>query len=249
MHDLELVKAYEPSVTEEYEQHIHQLVQNTRDYLGDDGIISLWAPGGAFNHASRLVNIEELYMLYLVDPEFYQELMRFCIERTHPWLEVMLSTDIDVLNIGGNVAGGFLGRENFERYIMGYEQEFIANLKATGKKINYHNCGSIMELLDSYKKLGMDIVEPVAPPPLGDGDLEEAVRIANGAYTLIGNIDQVNVIQKGTPGQIHKKVKEALAIGRDYPGFILQPADFLEYGTPRENVEAYVEAGLQQSSL
>ena len=112
----------------------------------------------------------------------------------------------------------------------------------------YHNCGEIMALAESYKKLETDIVEPFAPPPLGDGNLVEAKRISDGRYTIVGNVDQVNVLKKGTLDDVRRVTKETVEVGKQGGRFILQTADYLEYGTPVDHVKAFVETGLKYGS-
>ena len=102
-----------------------------------------------------------------------------------------------------------------------------------------------MNLVESYKDLGARIIEPFSPSPLGDADLRKAKEIVNGDYVIIGGVDQVNIIQNGTIDQVKRKTEETIKIGKPGGKFILQSADFLEYGTPIENIEAYVQTALQ----
>ena len=102
-----------------------------------------------------------------------------------------------------------------------------------------------MNLVESYKELGAKIIEPFSPPPLGDADLKKAKEIVNGDYVMIGGVDQVNILQKGTADQVKRKTEETISTGKPGGKFILQSADFLEYGTPVENIEAYVRTALE----
>ena len=66
----------------------------------------------------------------------------------------------------------------------------------------------------------------------------KAVKAAvDGEYVILSGIDQVNVLQNGTvdagPAASRAETMEA---GKPGGGFIMQPVDFLEYGTPAENV-------------
>lgn len=242
--DLNILKEYEPSMEASYPQYINNIVSKVKNYLGDDGILSMWIPGGLFNHASRLIDLETLYMLYLIDNEFYKQLMDYGFNRIRPFIEASISTDLDLVGMGGNTAGGFLGKKTFEEYVLPHEKKLISFIKNKDKKVIYHNCGEIMNLAESYIGLGADIIESFSPPPLlGDGDLLKAKKLSKGKYTIIGNIDQVNVIKDGSPDIIRKKVKKSLEAGKPGGRFILQPSDFLEYDTPLENVKAYIEAG------
>jgi uroporphyrinogen-III decarboxylase len=109
----------------------------------------------------------------------------------------------------------------------------------------YHNCGEVMNLVESYIDLGVDIVEPFSPDPLGDAVLADVVKRSGKEYVVLSGIDQVNVLQKGTVDEVKRKTEEAMNAGKPGGRFIMQPVDFLEYGTPVENVEAYVKTAIE----
>ena len=90
-------------------------------------------------------------------------------------------------------------------------------------------------------------MEPFSPPPLGDTDLPKAKELVNGDYVMLAGIDHVNIIQKGTIDQVKKVTEETIKIGKPGGKFIFQPVDFLEYGTPVENVEAFVQTGIENA--
>jgi len=118
---------------------------------------------------------------------------------------------------------------------------YIEFVQQNGTPAMYHNCGEIMNLVESYRDLGARIVEPFSPPPLGDADLARAKELVDGAYIIVGGVDQVHVLQKGTVDQVRQATQKTIEVGKPGGKFILQSADFLEYGTPLENLEAYVE--------
>jgi uroporphyrinogen decarboxylase len=113
----------------------------------------------------------------------------------------------------------------------------------------YHNCGEIMNLVESYKKLGAKVIEPFSPVPLGDANLAKAVKLVKGDYVIIGGVDQVNVLQKGTPDQVEKVTKETIETGKKNGPYIIQSADFLEFNTPVENVEVFVKTALDNANF
>jgi len=154
---------------------------------------------------------------------------------------------VDVQCVGGNVPGGFLGKEIYDNYILPYEKRYIDALQEKGTPVMYHNCGEIMNLVDSYKKLGVRIVEPFSPYPLGDANLKEAKQKVGNDYVILSGVDQVNVLQKGNIGLIEKVTRETMEIGKPGGNFIIQSADFLEFGTPVENVKAFVDTAIQWS--
>lgn len=244
--DLAIARKYEPGVSEEYKKKVGERITKIQTALGDDGVIGTWGPHGPFNVASLLIDHQELYSLFIVEPEFYNDLMEFALERSYGYISALDEAGTDIHCIGGNVPGGFLGKNTYDQYILPYEKQLVAHAQRNGTPGMYHNCGEIMNLVESYKELGVASVEPFSPPPLGDAaDLGDAKRRSGGKYIMLSGIDQVNVLQKGSADQTKRVTEEAMKKGKEGGGFIMQPVDFLEYGTPIENVEAYVETALE----
>lgn len=243
--DLEIAIKNEPKMPAEWPNQVKKRIEEVKRALGNDGILGVWSPYGPFNAISLLIDHEELYSLFLTDYGYYEKLMNFAIERNIPYLKAIDLAGIDVHCIGGNVPGGFLGRKIYDEYILPFEKRYMDIVQENGTAGMYHNCGEIMNLVESYKTLGARIIEPFSPPPLGDADLDKVKHLVNGNYIIVGNIDQVNVLQRGTVDKVKKVTEQTLKIGKPDGGFILQSADFLEYGTPLENIEAYVETAKQ----
>jgi uroporphyrinogen decarboxylase len=183
--------------------------------------------------------------VFLTDRSFFNELLDFAIKRTFPVIEAMCQSGVDIINIGGNVPGGFLGKRIYDEYVLPYEKKYISFVKNFGVKALYHNCGQSMKLLESYKELGADIIEPFSPPPLGDGYLAKVKRIYDQKFTVIGNIDQVNILKDGTIGTVREITRNTVETGKIGGRFILQNADYLEYGTPLKNIKEYVKTGIE----
>jgi uroporphyrinogen-III decarboxylase len=248
MKDLEIAMKYEPRMSVGYGQMVKEKIRRIIAYLGDDGILGTWVSGGPFNNASMIMDHSQLYMLFLTDLPFFKKLMKFSTERTVDYTKAFIDAGADVMLVGGNVAGGFLGAEVYEEFILPHERKYINFIREQGCPAIYHNCGEIMSLVASYKNLGANVIEPFSPYPLGDADLDKAVEIVKGDYVIIGGIDQVNVLQKGEKEQVRESTLHILEAGKRNGPFIIQSADFLEYGTPLENVETYVNIALENAA-
>jgi uroporphyrinogen decarboxylase len=173
--------------------------------------------------------------------------MNFAMERIMDYTAAIDEAGPDVHCVGGNVPGGFMGRLNYERYVLPFERRYIEFVQRNGRPAMYHNCGQVMALVESYKQLGVRMVEPFSPPPLGDADLRKVKASVGDAYVILSGIDQVNVLQNGSRADVRKATEAAIDAGKPGGRFILQPVDFLEYGTPTGNVEEYVRAALERA--
>jgi uroporphyrinogen-III decarboxylase len=245
--DLDIAIKYEPAMPESWKQHAKDKISKVRAALGDDGILGSWTPHGPFNNASLLVDNEELYSLFLTDYGYYEKLMNFAMDRILDYTRAIDEAGVDVHCVGGNVPGGFLGKSCYDQYILPFEKKYIEFVQQNGTPAMYHNCGEIMNLVESYKELGVEIVEPFSPAPLGDADLAKVKDIVKKDYKILSGIDQVNVLQKGTVEEVKKVTAETMKIGKAGGNFIMQPVDFLEYGTPIENVEAYIKTAKENA--
>jgi uroporphyrinogen-III decarboxylase len=246
--ELDIAVRYEPRMPACWKEQVKHRVKIIRDALGEDGILGTWTPHGPFNNASLLIDHDQLYSLFRVDWRFYEKLMHFAMERILDYTRAIDEAGPDVHCVGGNVPGGFLGRRNYDQYVLPFEKRYIEFVQQSGVPAMYHNCGEIMNLVESYKELGARMVEPFSPPPLGDADLARAKQRVGGAYIMLSGIDQVNVLQNGAPEDVKRATEKALLDGKPGGGFILQPVDFLEYGTPEANVRAYVDTAMQHAA-
>jgi uroporphyrinogen-III decarboxylase len=239
--DLEIAMAYEPKMKPSFREKIKRKADILKNAVGEDGILGIWTPSGPFNQASLIYDLTELYTLYLTDYGFYSDLMTFAMERSLDYTEAMKAAGPDVLIVGGNVPGGFLGPRVYEDYILPFEKRFIDICQNTGIPAMYHNCGRIMALVESYKKLGVKSVEPFTPPPGGDADLGKAKEIIGSAYVTVGGVDKLELLLKGTVEQVKREIEKITLTAKKQGGHILQNADSLEYATPVENLYAYVQ--------
>ncbi|MDC7227249.1 MAG: uroporphyrinogen decarboxylase family protein, partial [Spirochaetales bacterium] len=244
MDDLRIAMKYEPPLSEEVREEMKKNVQKVKAEVGESGILSAWTNGGLFNNISGFIEHTMVYSVFLTDPDFYKEMMAFAKTRVFDFTQAVIDSGVDALCVGGNVAGGFLGEKFFDEYIREYETGYIDFIQSQGKPVIYHNCGEAMALVEPYKKMGIKNIEPFSPYPLGDGDLDALAGMVSDEFTVTGGVDQVNVIQKGTVEDVERLTLETLNKGKKFDRYILQSADFLEYGTPIENVEAFARIGL-----
>ncbi len=245
--DLDIAMKHEPPMPEWFKQNAKDRVGRIKAALGDDGIVGCWSPHGPFNNSSLLIDHESLYTLFLTNYEFYEKLMTWAMTRILDYARAMEEAGVDVQCVGGNVPGGFLGKKTYDRYILPFERKYIEFLQQNGTPAMYHNCGQVMNLVESYFDLGVRVVEPFSPPPLGDAHLAQVKATVGGRYVILSGIDQVHILRNGRIDQVKQATEQAILAGKPGGGFILQPVDFLEYGTPIENVEAYVTTALEHA--
>jgi uroporphyrinogen decarboxylase len=238
--DFELFQAFQPPVGEADVS----AVRRAREAVGDDGVVAPWIQG-AFNLlAIYYRKVDDLLTDALLEPEFYQRMMEHFQQRYMAFVRQVIDAGADVLSYAGNVANGkMVSKDFFLAHIWPYEKRFIDWIQAQGVPVLYHNCGYARGLLPLYPGLGLRAYESLTPPPYGDTVLEEAVRAFGRGTTLLGGIDQLDLLRKGTIGQIREETKRVLDTVRGRCSFILGTTDYFNENTPREKILALSEAG------
>ncbi len=105
-----------------------------------------------------------------------------------------------------------------------------------------------MPVAEMIADAGVDVLQTLTSPPVGDTDLAELRRRIGDRVCLMGYVDLLYVIKSGTPELIDQTVKEAIEIAGPI-GFILGSSDSFREGTPVENVRAYFKAARKYGKL
>ncbi|MBF9016581.1 MULTISPECIES: uroporphyrinogen decarboxylase family protein [unclassified Oceanispirochaeta] len=246
----EIFKKYFPEIDKRELEERRERARYSKNIIGDLGITCPWGIGGVYNSVSSYRNIQELLMDPYIQPDFYHDLMDFFTKWIVKDYQIMTETEFDALGIQGNIANGALmGDDFFSQYILPYEKRISDTIRSGGKFSIYHNCGYAHNLYKSYRELGIDVWETVAPSPMGDNNLREARNFFGEDLILSGNLDQVNFLKRATPDEIRETVKEIMCQGKKGGAFLFSASDYLEPETPEENIKAAVSAAIEWGGL
>ena len=225
-------------------------IRRARQAVGEAGIVAPWIQG-AFNLlAIYYRKVEELLVDALLQPEFYHAMMRYFLDRYKSFVQQLIDAGVDVLSTGGNVGNGkMVGPDFFRAYIWPYEKELIDFIQGQGVAVLYHNCGYASSLLSLYPGLGLRAYESLTPPPYGDTVLAEAVRAFGKNTTLLGGIDQLDLLRTGEAADIEAAVRSVLDTVRGRCHFILGTTDYFNENTPADKIRALAEAGHRYGKL
>jgi uroporphyrinogen decarboxylase len=244
--DFELFPAFQPPAGEADVSD----VRRAREAVGDAGVVAPWIQG-AFNLlAIYYRKVDDLLTDALLEPEFYRRMMEYFQQRYRVFVRQLIEAGADVISYAGNIANGkMVGQDFFRDHIWPYEKRFIDWIQAQGVPVLYHNCGYAKGLLALYPSLGLRAYESLTPPPYGDTVLEDAVNAFGRGTTLLGGIDQLDLLRKGSISDIHAATRKVLDTVRGRCFFILGTTDYFNENTPREKILALSEAGHRYGRL
>ena len=225
-------------------------IRRAKAAVGELGVTAPWIQG-AFNLlAVYYRKVDDLLVDALLDPGFYHAMMRHFLDRYKGFVQQLVDAGVDLLSTGGNVGNGkMVGPEFYRTFIRPYEKELADFIQAQGVAVLYHNCGYARSLLPLYPGLGLRAYESLTPAPYGDTVLEEAVRAFGRGTTLLGGIDQLDLLRTGEADDIEAAVKSVLDTVRGRCHFILGTTDYFNENTPEEKIRVLADAGRKYGKL
>lgn len=210
--------------------------------VGEDGVTAPWI-SGVFNYMARLRSLEELITDPYMEPDFYEMLAEFSLERLKKAMEPVAGEGVDFVSLAGNLANGTMaGPRYYEEYVLPYESRLIRRLQRDGIKVIYHNCGDAANMIACYNRLMPDCYESMTEPPYADNSLEKCLEAFDKRIALMGNVDQIRFLRQASPEEVYAHARHILEMAGKRGRFILGTSDLLEENTPAENLFALVRA-------
>jgi hypothetical protein len=187
----------------------------------------------------ELLGYETALTAILMDPDKVKACLAQLTRGAIDWGTRNAALGVDALLISSAFAGaGFLSRESYREFVLPFERELIRGIKAQHPMPIYtHTCGRIGDRLDLMLETGLDGIDTLDPPPLGDVQLEDAKQQLAGKAFIKGNIDAVNTLLGGSLEDLEHDVKRRLEIGKQGGGYILSTACSVAPHTAPERIE------------
>ena len=228
-------------------QSMRDTASGWRQRVGDLGINAPWGWAGVFNYASDLWGIENLMMAPYTDEALYAALMGKLADHMSAYNLPLIEGGADAIGLQGHIANArSVGPDYFMSFVYPYEKRLIEALHAAGAFTVYHNCGFARTFYPCYRELGMTVWETVSEPPQGDNDLAEAKRALGDRVCLLGNLDQLRFLKTATPAEVDAKARAIVRTGKPGGRYLFAASDFLEKGTPLDNVKAMLFAATEE---
>jgi uroporphyrinogen decarboxylase len=221
-----------------------RLIRRAGEVVGDKGLVdsNVW---GAFAALNSFRKLDDLFMDPFLDEGFYREMMEYFLARSIRRIQKMVDNGADVIEMAGHLVGSMVGPKFAKEYAMEYENRLAKAIHEMGVPVIFHNCGDAAKVMHLYNDLDINCWGYLTPPPFGDVDLDEALRVIRPDMALRGNVDQVEFMVRASPEQVKERVRDLLLKVKPRGNWILSTTDFFFDGTPYENIRAFAAAGLE----
>lgn len=90
--------------------------------------------------------------------------------------------------------------------------------------------------------MAFTVWETISEDPAGDNTLQDAKECFGETMCLLGNLDHIHFLKTASPQEVAEKTRAIMEIGKPGGHYIFSTSDFLEKGTPLENIKAMIDS-------
>lgn len=203
---------------------------------------------------SHLMHFQTFFEWTIVERPLIEQMLEIIYERIAERLQYVLDHGVGPLfRFGGSeqATPPLMSKRFFDQFILKYERPLWQMVRDAGRIVWVHCHGKIATVIDDFVQAGVQLLDPVEPPPQGDIEIGEAKRwAAAGPMTLIGNIEYLDLCRL-SPDEIEARVKHAVCEG-GRKHFILGPTEFpisAINDLTRDNLIRFIETGIKYGTL
>ena len=218
-----------------FEEERTRVASRKQDYLVFTGWISI------FEKLHALRPIDEVLMDLVVEDtdllKFLDRLVAYWLE----WINYYLDIGVDVIQFGddwGTQSGQLVSTSLFRRLFLPRYKTLMEPIRKAGKKIFFHSCGKLGEILPEILQLHVDGIWPQLS--VYEDDYLEALCREHRIAMYI-HPDRQRLVPLGSPADIRRRIQDYAERYRAMRGggiFYIE----MENDAPFENVKALIES-------
>jgi MtaA/CmuA family methyltransferase len=136
----------------------------------------------------------------------------------------------DIVVLADHATGSLVGPYHYQELLLPLHQEITAQVDGP---LILHVCGNCADRLELFAQTGIDAYHLE-----WQVDAKMAVKKVGHLISLVGNVNNPQVLYQGTPEDVHRQVRYAVEAGIN----IIAPECAIPLATPMENLRAIVQA-------
>jgi hypothetical protein len=197
-----------------------QRFEEWKERVGEEALVMVGV-GNAVCLPASWFSPEDLCLAWAERPDVLRRLTAVAADRINAYVERLCEAGVDAFRIiGGEYVTVQLGPRAFDELITPFDTELVDIMHRHGAVAYYHNHGNMMRWLDGLADLGIDALDPMEAPPWGDADLALARERLAGRTCMVGNLDDMEIIDSLPAADVQAIARERLAAAGPV-GFIL----------------------------
>ena len=191
---------------------------------------------GPFSLAGRLMDMTEILYMCFDEPETVHEVLKKATRFITDYILAQKEAGANGV-ILAEPAAGILSPALVNEFSCSYVREIIKAVQDDSFIVIYHNCGSVLPIVDDIVATGADGFH------FGNAvDMAEILKHVPRSKLAFGNIDPAGVVRFGNPKSILRAVTHLMKRCCVYPNFVLSTGCDLPPMTPWANIDHFFDA-------
>lgn len=184
--------------------------------VGDRGL-AMFGLDHVMYPLQRLIGSENFALWSLTDDDLLLEAMGVFAARVQAHVQAAIDAGL------GQAVFGWVGPElcipplmspaAFDRYVTAFDKPLIETIHNAGGKVWVHCHGKMRPVIDRFVDMGVDVLNPIEPPPMGDLTMAEAFALVDDQMGLEGGVE-THDLMAAPQERVHEMVHAVLDAGR-----------------------------------
>ena len=209
-------------------QVVLDTLENLRKAYGEK-VVVVGKVMGPLTLSYHMMGVEDFLISTLQEPARAQRSLEILKSVTIDFAVAQMQAGADVICLADHATGGMVSPNMYRDFLLPLHQEIVMEI---GCPTILHCCGDTTDRLRYFVQTGVDCYHFESQV-----NVDEAVSAAAGKMTLIGNINNPEVLLAGTREQVVEACRQAIEGGVQ----ILSPECAVPLTTPIENLRTLVE--------
>lgn len=194
-----------------------------------------------FSSTSLLYGIQEAMTLMIMDPDLFRKTCDFFIRLQTLWGQAQFEAGAHALWLGDcNAMSNLISIEHYSEFAFDPCKELIERYREIGVLTFFHASEEKLTYIEKQTLLGADVLS--VGPGIG---IAEAKKATSGKVALIGNLDPLEVLERGAPEKVVAETERIMQTGKNGGGYIFNTGEMVPRETPEENLRAMVRSARQ----
>lgn len=191
---------------------------------------------GPYSLAGRLLDMTEIMILCRTDPETVETVLEKAARFLISYAKALKEAGANGI-VMAEPAAGLLSPPMMAEFSNPYVERVREAIEDENCLFIYHNCGTVTSLCKELADL------KVRAYSFGNAiNIEEMLKRLPEDRIVIGNVDPVGILRKGTPEKVYEETQKLLKQCSKYKNFVLSSGCDIPPQTPMENLEAFFAA-------
>jgi len=231
----------------------YEKLKQLKETYGDEYFVGADISGSVFEPAYHLRGMENLLMDMVMESDEANTLLDRTSEFTARVALHALECGADWIWLGddlGSQQNMLMSPDCWRNMIKPRMKRIIDTIRGARPDalIGYHSCGSIRPVIGDLYEIGINLVNPLQESAAGMDHLEIKKEFGDKIIMMCGT-DTQDFLLQATPEQVAEKTRQLVRdLGSNY-GYVFAVSHTIQSGTPKENIDAMIEAleGISQS--